>query len=783
MLQAIRFGSRRIVRSPGAIAGIVLTLSVAAGVVCATYSLSYAILVRPLNFPSPEQLIRVWNGADPSGRQILAGGDVERLERERSTVSGVFRYGGLDQSISVKRNEEGPRTRGLVASPSFFDVLGVRPLRGHGFSAEHAQPTTSPVVVVSERISRRIGAPIDIGDTLYADSMPYRVIGVMPASFWFPDENTFYWVPLPSVGVHSWSGPVLARLAPGTTPRAAESRLSDVAGATSGVVLKFRSLLEELTSTIRTPLVVTQIGAVLVLALACVNVGWLVAARLRRDKHVFATMEMLGAAPNVIVATGLTEAALLGVLAVPFAALVAWSMLKVAVALGGAALPRASEVGLTYQAMLLALLTSAGAAVIASAPATLLLLRETRRADLVRRVRRPGRRRFGEAVALSVQIGLVAALAMQAVWLLLALQGVLRESVGFTRTDLVWMRVSPRTSAASPTADAQRYELALARFIQTGVPAAFTSKLPLSGHDQLTTVWLAGRAEGTMVRVRVISAGYFDVSGIPLIAGSVLSSSDAGHDRLIINGALARLMSGETQVGSGIKLVDRQWQVRGVVRSVRHKDLFEDALPEVYVLLGDLGRLTAAAQSFATSQVFFIAQARSGTGRTLQSMNAVLAVDTPDLVVREAGTFPDLVWTAIGARPLLTLAVAFLAGVGLLLMAAGFHGVVSHGLAVRVRDIAIRLALGGTPVQVLGESLRGSATVSVVGFAIGTALFYAGHQLFATRTFIPEGVGVPPLSAVIGVGAVSIGVTLFLACYRPVARASHVDPSVALRVE
>lgn len=783
MLQALRFGARRIIRSPGAVAGIVFTLGVAVGVVCATYALSYAILVRPLNLPFPEQLVRVWNAADASGRQVLSGGDVERLEREPAIVSGVFRYGVLDQSISTKRDHEGPRIRGLVASPSFFEVMGVRPLRGQGFSAEHDQPTTSPVAVVSERISRRIGAPVDVGDTLYAEGMAYRVIGVMPASFWFPDDNTFYWVPLPSVSVHSWSGPVLARLTRGTAPRAVESRLGTAAGASSGVVLKLRPLHEDLTSAIRTPLVVTQIGAMLVLALACVNVGWLFAARLRRDKHVFATMEMIGATPNAVVGTGLIEGALLGVLAVPVAVLVAWSMLSVAVALGGAALPRVSEVGLTYQAMLLALLTSAGAAVIASAPATLWLLRSTRAVDMVSRVRRPGRRRFGEAVALSVQVGLVAALAMQAVWLLLALQGVLKESVGFTRSDLVWMGVSPRTTVAAATADAQRYEFALARLMQTGVPAAFTSKLPLSGHDQLTTVWLPGHTAGIMVRVRVISAGYFDVSGVPLIAGRFLSGMDAGHDRLIINSALSRLMSGDAQIGSALKLVDRQWQVLGVVRSARHKDPFEDALPEVYILLGDLGRLTAAAQSFATSQGFFIAQARSGTGPTLQSMNAVLAADSPDLVVRDAGTFHGLVWKAIGARPLLTIAVAFLAGVGLLLMAAGFHGVVSHGLAARVRDIAIRFAVGGTPVQVLGESLRGSLTVSAVGFAIGTALFYAGHRLFTTRTFIPEGVALPPLSAVIGVGAVSIAITPFLACYRPVLRASRVDPSVALRVE
>jgi putative ABC transport system permease protein len=104
-------------------------------------------------------------------------------------------------------------------------------------------------------------------------------------------------------------------------------------------------------------------------------------------------------------------------------------------------------------------------------------------------------------------------------------------------------------------------------------------------------------------------------------------------------------------------------------------------------------------------------------------------------------------------------------------------------LAAGVRDIAIRLAVGGTPVQVLGGSLRGSATVSVVGFALGTALFYAGHGLFTTAAFIPEGVTLPALSTVIGVGAVSIAITVFLACYRPVLRASRVDPSVALRVE
>jgi hypothetical protein len=309
-------------------------------------------------------------------------------------------------------------------------------------------------------------------------------------------------------------------------------------------VLRFRGLHDELTSGIRTPLLVAQVGAILVLALACVNAGWLFAARLRRDSHVFATMEMIGAPPNAIVGTGLIEAALLGVLAVPVAIFVAWSMLRVAVALGGAALPRVSEVGLTDHAILLALVTSAGGAVIASTPAVVLLVRTTRAVDVVSRVRRPGRRRSGEGLALSVQIGLVAALAMQAVWLLLALQGVLRESVGFTRSDLVWMGVSPRTTGTA-TADAQRYELALARLNQAGVGAAFTSKLPLSGHDQLTTVWLPGDTAGIQVRVRVISAGYFDVSGIPLIAGRFLTSMDAGHDRLMINNALSRSMSGQ----------------------------------------------------------------------------------------------------------------------------------------------------------------------------------------------------------------------------------------------
>jgi hypothetical protein len=280
-----------------------------------------------------------------------------------------------------------------------------------------------------------------------------------------------------------------------------------------------------------------------------------------------------------------------------------------------------------------------------------------------------------------------------------------------------------------------------------------------------------------------MTASYFVLSGIRMVEGRALAVSDLGHQRLVINAELARRTFGGAAVGQRIEVSGADWEIVGVTEDIRHRSLFEEAQPEASILYADLTRLSAPAAHAALEHFFVLADARGGVEPVLAVVQDTLRSGWPEAIITEQQAFADRVWLATGERRFIALGAAMFASIALLLVTLGFQGMVSYGLALRGRELGVRLALGATTRHVLQESLRPVLIVYACGVTLGVMLAMAGGRLVQSQVFISARAPETDFVLVTCAAAFVLAVVVAIASYRPVARAIRIDPSSTLRLE
>jgi hypothetical protein len=387
-----------------------------------------------------------------------------------------------------------------------------------------------------------------------------------------------------------------------------------------------------------------------------------------------------------------------------------------------------------------------------------------------------------------LQAATLFALAVQAMLLLLGLYRLMAANVGFTNLAIVSAHVFVPASALGIDVPVLRVRQdALLKDLKArGVDAALTSALPLGDREQLTTarIYPRGRPPITrMVRLRAMTPSYFVLSGIRMVEGRAPVASDEGHQRLVINAELARRMFGSAAVGRRIEVSGADWEIVGVTEDIRHRSLFEDVQPEASILYADLPRLSAPAAQAALEHFFVIADARGGTEPVLAVVQETLRSGWPEATITEQQSFADRVWLATGERRFVALGAGLFASIALLLVTLGFQGMVSYGLALRGRELGVRLALGATSRHLLLESLRPVLIVYACSVTTGVVLAIAGGWLVQSQVFVPAGARHTDFVAVTCAAALVLAVVVAVASYRPVANAIRVDPLSTLRTE
>ena len=791
----------RLLRSPGELPAMVVALATGVGLTVAAYSLIHAVLIRPLPYSEPGRLVQIWD-FDPQrpDLRILRDRDVDVLAEAPSPFQGIASHVTLQRDLLPGPGMAPVELFGAHVSVNLFTVLGVQAATGRTFRPEDSQLTNVSPIVVSERLVRSglvSGRP---GDIVEFEGASYRLIGTMPDTFWFPDRQTSFWVPVLVVppeqlvpreqvgtGTYVTMSRTIARLRAGVTPAAAQTRANvrlSLPGDRPGRVRhRVESHASLLTAPVRPALIVLQAGSSLVLLLVCLNVGWLFAARGRRLRQTLATLRALGATTGQILVTHLASTVCMAAVAAPCAVLIAWGLLQFSLTLESGVFSRTAAPAVTGHVTTVAFLVTVLVGLGSCVPGAVAVARWW--GPLHDRTRAAARGRWERSLMI-VQASLVFALGAQAVLVALVLQNLVRTNVGFTKTDFLVVKMQPR-GAATIDANLQlaRYKALLEHLNGQGIRAAAASSFPFTGSDSRSTFEPRRSREHvrTMARLRIVTPSYFQVTGMTATRGRLLTDGDVGSHLVVVNDAfLASVLPSETELGRRVGQ-EYDWTVVGVTRPVRHNSVHEEILAEVYLLLDDNLELRPAFASRSMRSMYILAETPRGVSATLQIIRTAVADQMPEFTIRSAAPVMDLIRSHMGRHRLVTAGAVVFAVISLLLAALGLYAMVAQGLALRGREIGVRMALGATVRRIALDSARPIGIVYAVGVGLGTALLLFAMSAVRAVIVPPPGAQYPSLWAIAATSAAVLLVAFAAACYRPIRTATRVDPADSLRAD
>jgi predicted permease len=797
----ILYAARGLRRNPLFAATAILTLSLGIGGTTGMFTVIRAVLLKPLEYAQPDQLVLVSGGATSTRFEEMKTG--ARSFTELAAYSGP-------ESLTLTGGGEPEVLTGFRVSADFLHVLHINPVVGRSFLPAEDAAGAPPVVMISAQLwKRRFGEdPHIAGKTANLAATPYTIIGVLPPRFQFPSPGVDVWITRPS----EWSmistrfrplSPFLTifgRMKPGVTLQQANAEMVVIrhqyaqahpamldAKAKPNSPESVTPMKENLVSKVR-PILWMLFGAVsFVLMIACANVASLLLARATSREREFAVRAALGAGRARLIGQLLAESVLLssagGVIGVLLAA---WS-LKAIPMLTSFDLPRAAGVRLDWMVLAFAAIISLGTGVLfglapslsASQPDLIGALRGTGAAATKRSPRLSGRGLLvAGQIALSVVLLIGAALMMESVGRLH------RVDLGFNPAQLLTANVSlPPTRYDTIQKKAAFYGALLERVKSLpGVRSATVAMfLPMMGYAG-SPVQDAGKPplrlnEKPIATVLVVMPDYFQTLHIPLLRGRDFNERDKdGSPRVaIIDESFARRFwpgypHGEDPIGQHLLVGSKVEPVEivGVVRNV-HQDFENSAWPEAFYLA-----FPQYAQASATLAIRTSGDPLTFTG-TLRRQ--VLALD-PDQPISAVKTMDELVDEEVGQRRLLVGLLGSFAGVALLLALIGIYGVISYSVTERFHELGIRWALGARQADVLRLVMGEGLALTLAGIAVGI-----GGAVALTRVMKSVLFEVSPTdpTTFAGIGMLFVLVAL-AASYIPARRATRIDPMTTLRV-
>ncbi len=804
LLHDLRFALRSLRKSPGFTLVSVLTLALGIGANTAVFSMIRGVLLRPLPYEHGERLVYLRQPAPLGG---VANAQFSPLEladyRQRSrAMESLVEYHSMP--FILLGQGEPRRVQTGVVSANFFDVLGVRPLRGRTFRPGEDQPTAAPVLVLSYGFwqNRLGGDPAIVGKTFEMNDRIHTVVGVLPPVPQYPAENDVY---MPSSSCPFRMGQftlntrtarmlhLFGRMAPATTVAQAQTELEGIAGTLrseypaaypsgQGFTISATSLHDELTKDARPTLLLLIGTTAFVLLIACANIANLTLARLTRRSRELALRAALGADRVRLFRQMLTESGLLalagGVLGLALAA----ATMRLLTGFAARFTPRAGEIALDGEVLVFTLvvcvLTGLAFAVLPALPA---------RASLVSALKEGGAAVSGggssriRAALVVAQVAVSMVLLVGAGLMLRSLLELQSVNPGFdsqrvlTMTlDLNWSR---STSSDLILGFHDRLNARLTG--QPGVVStASTLTFPLDGHRRFNVSFLiegqppAEDGAQPLGDLRSASPDYFPTLGIPLVTGRLFTPSDGPNapQVAIVNQSLARrYFARETAVGKRISAdTGKTWiTIVGVVGDVRHYGLESEPTDEVYLPFAQL----------PIRESTFLVRTTADPGAMARRIGEeVLAIDAGQPVAN-VQTLEEVRGEALANPRLTTTLILLFALLALCITAAGLGGVIAFSVSQRTQEIGVRMALGAGRGEVLGMVLREGLRLVGLGLVLGAlAAILLGRLmtglLFHVETTDP--LTFAGMSLVLVLIAAAAGLV-------PARRAATVDPLVALR--
>lgn len=808
--QDLRYGARMLAKNRGFAAMAIFTLSLGIGANSAIFSVINGVLLRPFSFSDPGRLVVVWERCLKQGlpRMVVSPPNFADWRAQNHVFQDMAAY--RQQDFNLVGGGDPERVRGLRVSATMFSMLGVRPVLGRDFQPDEDQPGAPAAVIISYGFwQRRFGGnPAVIGQSITLGSENAAIIGVMPPGFDFPPPIAFRGEARP-VKVELWTQLryglemnqrsahnlyALARLKQGVSLEQAESDLKNISerlardfpSSNDGWDAFLAPLHEQVVGDVKTALLVLPAAVLFVLLIACANVANLLLVRATGRQRELAIRSALGAGRSRLIGQMLVESALLSLLGGALGLALAAGALKLIAALAPQNIYRLDAVSLDGSVVVFTLLVSlATAALFGLVPAW-----QTSRINLAPALK-DGSGGASDSASRHQLRNLLVVVEVALALVLLTGAGLLVRSfirlqaapTGFQAERLIAMTINlPRASypdRPSRLAFIERLmpKLAAAPMLQS---VAFSHNLPLDVGLQGTEFKVESQPvppdHKPHTHVSIVSPGYFQTMGIPLLRGRDFAASDNADAPgvVIINSHLAeRYFSGQDAVGKRLEMGFRTGvplQIIGVAVDVRHDTLQADLYPGMYL---------PYAQYYGSLPLILLLRSASDPGTVASAVRQQVRELDAQLPVYDVKTMNQALDTAVARPRFMTFLLAVFATVAALLAAVGIYGVMSYAVAQHTREIGIRMALGAQPPDILKLVVGQGLILVLIGVSIGVVAAFALTRLMTSLLF---GVTATDPLTFVGVSVALIAVAI-TACYLPARRAMKVDPMVALRCE
>ena len=816
LIQDLRFALRMLTKSPAFTVVAVLTLALAIGANTALFSIINGVLLNPLPYPQPDQLVTLHESKPNFNTGSISYPNFLDWQKHNHTLSAM----AVSRSYSYSLTGLGPaeQVQAQFVTSDFFPILGVKPAAGRTFLSADDQRGAAPVALISAGFwKRKFGAAPDaIGKTLTLDGQQFTIIGVIPQNFdLMLDSFSASEIYVPVV---QWTNDMLfnrgsglgfhgiGRLKPGVTigqARADFAAISQNLAAAypdvdKGIGASLIPFKQRMLGNVPSILLVLFCAVAFVLLIACANIANLLLARSTARMREFAVRAALGAGKSRLIRQLLTESILLGAMGGALGLLLAsWGMRAALTALPDT-LPRAGEIHIDMRVLLF----TAAATLLAGIFFGLVPALKISRTNLQDSLKEGGRGSGGShqrahGILVVVEMALALVLLIGAGLALRTLVQLWNVDPGFNPRNVLTFgfSLSPSTLRTSPAAIRESFRAAESAVSSTpGIQSVSLSwgAFPMSGDDEWL-FWLDGQPKPTTTNEMnwaieyVVDSDYLKIMQTPLRSGRFFTARDDEHSPpvLVIDDVLARqYFPDENPVGKRLFLdigqSNIQAQIIGVVAHVNQWGLDTDDTERLRAqLYFPFMQLPDPSMALAPTGMRMVVRTRGAAPGAFDSIRQSVQQVNSEQVVYGAQTMPEVISDSTATRRFSAILLGSFALVALLLSGVGIYGVISYLIGQRTHEIGVRVALGAQQSKVLCQVLGEGLKLAITGVVIGLAAAFGLTRLMSSLLY-----GVSPTDPLTFTAVAALLITVALAaCYVPARRAAAVDPMVALRHE
>jgi predicted permease len=800
-----RYGLLLLKRDPGFAFVAISVMAIGIGANTAMFSLMDAVLLKPLPYPEPERIVRVWEAPSPTSRNGISTLNFVDWKRLSTSFEALSAVRGLN--VALTGNGDPARLGGVLVSADYFEVFGVGAALGRTFLRGEDQPGASRVVVLSHATwqGRFAGDPAILNRDIMLDGEPHQVVGILPAGS-FDREVAGFWKPIvfapdqQTRGYH-WLGAV-GRLRSGVTLDQAREEMRGVSESLATLQPAFkqnwRVAIEPfdqglVSGNLRQSILVAFGAVVMVLLIAAANIANLLLAKGVARRQEMAVRAALGAGRGRLAAQVLTESLVLclvgGLAGVGLANL----LIRAAGPVLAATLPPTASVVLDPRVLAFAAFAAVAVSLVVGLLPSLQMSsgRLSRALNLATRgsSSREGVRRAIVIAEVAVSLVLICG----AVLLFKSLMKLQRVDAGVRIDNVITMSADlPFATYPDPERATRFIEQAAERL--QAIPgierAAVSTDVPLLGVRQGESVGVPGTDGGIGARFKRVDPHYFATLDIPVLAGRSFTARDrAGAPRVaIVNEALAQRLAERLNVTDPAQTVGRIVQLS----SPMYENRGQAGKPEDVEVIGLIRNERVAELDAPTPEVVYVAllqaprreiklivRTRTDPVAAMPAIRAAVGEIDPRLPLGDVRTMEQVKRLTLSAKTDPAWIIGAFAGVAALLAALGLYGVLSHAVNQRRREIGIRMALGADAGDVLSHVMRNAAWTLLIGLAAGMAGALALTRVMKNLLF--EVSALDPLA--FALAAIAMTVVGLFAALVPASRAARVDPVAALRSE